>query len=139
MYCRKCGQEISDRQSFCPYCGADQRKETTSFTTMIDIKERKNNKVKKTRKYVLSYVALSGFIFSFLAVFFDAFVFINLIPFAVFGALFGLISLVLSIIGIKETKHNIKNGSHFAYSGFVLSILALIVLIVVVLITIFYR
>lgn len=139
MYCRKCGQEISDRQSFCPYCGADQRKETSSFTTMIDIKEKKNNKIKKTRKYVISYFAVLGFIISILSIFFDAFVFISLIPFSVFGGVFGIISLILSIIGIKETKHNIKNGSQFAYSGFALSIISLLVLIAVTLVILFYK
>lgn len=139
MYCRKCGKEIPDRQSFCPYCGADQRKDTQSFTTMIDIKEMKKNKTTKTRKHVFSFYAIFSFIVSLLALFFDAFVFINIFPFCVVGGVLTIISLILAIIGVNETKHNVKNGGTFAVSSIALDVISAVFLVVFVFLFVFYK
>lgn len=35
MYCRKCGSEINEHDSFCPHCGADQSGDNTIVYSMI--------------------------------------------------------------------------------------------------------
>lgn len=139
MFCRKCGREIPDRHSFCPYCGADQRKETTSFTTMLDIKEIKKNKVKKTKTNATSLAACLSFVISLFAILFDSFVFVRIEIFAAFGFIFSVGGLITSIIGLKHTKHNVKKGGPFAFAGFAISLISLLFLLIVVSLFLFYK
>lgn len=138
MYCRKCGREIADRRTYCPFCGANQTKETTSFTAFLDINKKSNNKIKKTKTNKFSSLSLVCFIFAIVGVFFDGFSFIRLVPFFYFGAAFSLIALVLSFIGLKETKHNVKRGQGLAYSGLTLSLISIIFLLVFIGLYCFY-
>ena len=139
MFCRKCGREIPDRHSFCPYCGADQRKETTSFTTMLDIKEIKNNKVKKTKTNRTSMASWLSFIISLFAILFDSFVFVRIEIFAAFGFAFSIAGLITSIVGLKHTKHNVKKGGPFAFAGFAISLISILFLLIVLALFLFYR
>ena len=55
MYCKNCGQEISEGSIFCQYCGANQKKEsveekTNSVLTILS-KISENNK-----KYIIWYI-----------------------------------------------------------------------------------
>lgn len=139
MYCRKCGREIPDRHSFCPYCGADQRKETSSFTTMLDIKEIKRNKVKKTKTNATSMSSWVSFIIALVGILFDVFVFVRIEVFAPFAFAFSIGALITSIIGLKHTKHNVKKGGPFAFAGFAISLISILFLLIVLALYLFYK
>lgn len=139
MYCRKCGREIPDRHSFCPYCGADQRKETTSFTTMLDIKEIKRNKVKKTKTNTVSMSSWLSFVIALVAILFDVFVFVRIEIFSPFAFAFSVGALITSIIGLRHTKHNVKKGGPFAFAGIAISLISILFLLIVLALFFFYK
>lgn len=33
MYCQNCGREIKENDKFCPYCGAENKSQNSSYTT----------------------------------------------------------------------------------------------------------
>lgn len=139
MYCRKCGHEIPDRHTYCPFCGADQRKETTSFTTMLDIKEIKKNKITKTKKNIVSTASWFTCVLSLIALVFAILIFRNINVFAWLAIGFSALGLIVSFIGIKATNHNVRKGAPLAYSGLAINLICLLFVVVVLLLNYFYK
>lgn len=122
MYCTKCGNKNDDNSSFCGICGAplvnvNQNNSSYSNTNMNNqynqnvnpyYNQSQNgywNPVQNNSVSKLNAMALAGFIVSFF---------------------FGLVGLILSIIGFHQTRVRGERGKGFAIAGIVLGCLSVI-------------
>ena len=105
MFCRNCGKEINDTTIFCPYCGTQVANDTEPVKVNLGF----DNPTQKK----LSMKALVGFIVAMAGIFIAA------IP-------CGIVGLVFSCKGMKETENSNLRGRGFAIAGLVVSILDII-------------
>lgn len=92
-FCQKCGTELNDNDVFCSNCGNNSASEVNYSI---------NNSNSSTNG-----LALSGFILSIISIF-------------CCGS-FSFISLILSIIGLSNSKNENNSGKGFAIAGIVIS------------------
>lgn len=109
MYCSKCGKEYGEGVQFCPYCG---QASTDTVKYFANHKEEKYN-----------VCAIVGFVLSLVSLFLS------------FGGVLPLASLIVSAVGVKQTKERNEKGSGHAIAGVVIGAVCLIFALIV---TIFF-
>ena len=105
MFCRNCGKEINDTTIFCPYCGTQVSNDAEPVKVNLGF----DNPTQKK----LSMKALVGFIVAMAGILLAA------IP-------CGIVGLIFSCLGKKETEKSNLGGRGFAIAGIVVSILDIV-------------
>ena len=107
MFCRNCGKQINDEAVLCVNCGTLINGAVFNCLTVppAPVPTVAGNVPNKNR------LAIVGFILSF---------------FGVIGWVFSLGGLVLSIIGLVQSR-KLKNGKGFGIAGIVISVVAFFV------------
>lgn len=125
MYCTKCGNKNDDGSSFCGNCGAAlvSNDNNNSAYAASDMNNQYNPNVQNVNTYCnpqqngyynqaqnnsyskMNSMALAGFIVSFF---------------------FGLVGLILSLIGFHQTRVRGERGKGFAIAGIVIGCLSVI-------------
>lgn len=101
-FCANCGSKIDEEADICLKCGHMVKKQKTSGNL-------------KTNIY-----GIIGFVVSIMALL-TSFVFI--------GGLFGIVSLVLSILGLNYAK-KLKEGKGLSIAGLIISIISIVIVVV---------
>jgi sulfite exporter TauE/SafE len=114
MYCRYCGNEISEGSAFCPSCGASQQKNAE-----IIVEKSQVVNVNLTEPARVKTYALLGFIFGIVGISLSWYIFV--------GASLAIPGIILSSLGLKSISRNKK-----ANVGLLLSILGLVINIVLI-------
>ena len=109
MFCRNCGKEINDDVSFCPNCGCPAR--------MVEKNQQYYDYEERLGKY--ETFSLAGFIISLLSIIIT---FFGIMP---------IISLALSMIGLKHA-----NQMEQTYK--ILGIIGVIISFFIIVLTIYY-
>ncbi len=98
-FCQKCGAELNDNDVFCGNCGNNNNESV-----------KVNNSNSST-----DGLAIAGFVLSVVSIF--------------CCGTFSFISLILSIIGLSNSKKENKSGRGLAIAGIVISSIMIIVLV----------
>lgn len=109
MYCSRCGKEFSEGTQFCPYCGQSAVAVPSSYP---NANEGRYN-----------VCAIVGFVLSLVSLFLS------------FGGVLPLAALIVSAVGIKQTKERNEKGSGHAIAGVVIGAVCLIFALII---TIFF-
>ena len=104
MYCSKCGTQLADDATFCPYCGT-----STNPAPMYPAGYYPPQPA-PAPQYKSNGCAIAGFVLAFF------------MPF---------IGFILSIIGISKAKECGGNGKGLAIAGLVISLLLLILYVAI--------
>lgn len=107
MYCSNCGQLIEENADVCPFCNSSLTKETVT-------EEKTTEEVVSNKKY--SGKAIAGFI-------------VSLVGILVLAIPCGIIGLVFSALGMKETETE-RKGKGLSIAGLVVSIIDVVLGIV---------
>ena len=103
MFCQKCGKELPDGSSFCPYCGAHTN--VSSNNSSFGYYANKINE--ESKKY--NVWAIAGFAVAAVSFFLPGF----------FTLITGISALVMSIYAAKQIKVTGEKGNVFAILGIV--------------------
>lgn len=121
MYCKKCGKQVEDGSSFCPYCGADLREQEVEVVE-ANVESEKPQESRGPWKVfaIVGYVlGIVGFVTSFFLI----------------GLEFSVPGIVFSALGLKTTdedaKAKAKKGLKLSIAGTIISIALTFVLAIV--------
>ncbi|HEY8445101.1 MAG TPA: zinc ribbon domain-containing protein [Bacilli bacterium] len=99
MYCRKCGNKISEGSKYCPYCGAEQKPK------QVTVQYEKDNPFLMFI-YILSIISLSFAIFAIHEIM------------MILGILSGIVSLIAGIIiRSKKVSNRATRSIIFSIAG----------------------
>lgn len=104
-YCRKCGAQLADDDTYCYFCGAnleEQQKEAEKERPTFSDQSYYEDKYEKPET---NGVALAGFVFSFIS---------------------PLIGFILSIVGLNKAKQLRGVGRGYAIAGIIISVVSFI-------------
>ena len=110
MFCKNCGNALSDEAVVCPHCGI-QVGELKSYANMNTVQQPNNNVAKKDNT-----IAIVGFIMSFF------------IPLA---------GLICSIIGYKNAKKFGSDHRGLALAGIIISAITIGVVVIYLIVLLF--
>ena len=117
MYCKKCGRKLEEGLEVCPFCGADIKTGKVFGEKEVKVKEEKKKKIRTMPlKKGSSLYSVFGFVFSILGI----------VPLPLIGTILGL---VLSSIGLHETRKTNANASGLGVAGLIISLICLILYI----------
>ena len=94
MQCKKCGKELNENAITCPICG-------TPVVEKENIEEKLNNITNSSKENENNGIALAGLLFSIF---------------------FGIIGLIISIIGLIKSKKVNNDGRTLAIIGRIISL-----------------
>ncbi|MCD8204004.1 MAG: zinc-ribbon domain-containing protein [Coprobacillus sp.] len=118
MYCKKCGQQISEDSQFCPYCGEPQfnrdPENGNPYLESTSEQRRKDGMIEKNN------LGLAGFI-------------VSLIGLVSLGLVILIIGLVLSYMGYKR-REQFNEYNKLARIGIILGIIGIAIWLIVVII-----
>lgn len=111
MYCHRCGHEIDENVSFCPYCGQKQEKSTPKYqyssATQNSSHEFRDMADDAGRKLALyNSMCLIGFGLSVLSLFTNN--------------IAGIVGLIVSIIGLRQQRGTNQKGKILAIVGIII-------------------
>lgn len=106
MYCSKCGKEMSDDTQFCPYCGQSTAGASESA------------KSQNEEKY--NVCAIVGFILSLVSLFISIYGMVN------------VAAVIVSAIGLIQTKERGESGSSLAIAGIIIGSLAFLLVLIII-------
>ena len=119
MYCKKCGKQVEDGSSFCPYCGADLREQEVEVVEAESEKNEVSRGPWKAFAIVGYFLGIVGFVTSFL----------------IFGMEFSVFGIVFSALGLKttdeEAKAKAKKGLKLSIAATIISVVLLFALMIV--------
>ena len=119
MFCKKCGKQVEDGSSFCPYCGADLREQQEEVVDANFDEPTPSRGPWKAFAIVGYVLGIVGFATSFL----------------IFGMDIAIFGIVFSALGKKTTDEDAKakaeKGLKLSIAGTIISFVLLFVLIVV--------
>lgn len=121
MYCKKCGKQVEDGSSFCPYCGADLKEQEVEVVE-ANVESEKPQESRGPWKVfaIVGYVlGIVGFVTSFFLI----------------GLEFSVPGIVFSALGKKTSDENAKakanKGLKLSIAGTIISIALTFVLAIV--------
>ena len=122
MYCHRCGHEIDENVSFCPYCGQKQEKSTPKYqystnaqSGASEFKNMANDAGQQLALY--NSMCLIGFGLAVLSLFTN-----NLVA---------IIGLIVSIVGLCQQRNTKQKGKLLAIIGVVIGGLQAILTVLV--------
>ena len=118
MFCGKCGSSIPDGNAFCSNCGASITDSSEQSSVQQPIQTVQTVPVIMVTQPATkaNAAAITGFVFGIIAFF------LCLVPYV--GLVFGLVGLILSIVGINKKKEGGRGGG-LAITGLLLSIIGM--------------
>ena len=119
MYCKKCGKQVEDGSSFCPYCGADLKEQEVEVVEAEEQKPQESRGPWKAFAIVGYVLGIVGFVTSFFLI----------------GLEFSVPGIVFSALGKKTSDENAKakanKGLKLSIAGTIISIALTFVLAIV--------
>ena len=125
-FCSMCGKEMPEGSVFCSACGnrLELEGQTSTLQQQPEVQQPipQQPPVSQKPKSGMNGLALAGFIVSCVSIVMDG-----------YGIVFGIVGLVLSIIGKLQLKQRDERGNGFAIAGIVVGICGIVISVLLIL------
>ncbi len=115
MFCRYCGKRLDENLKYCPFCGAEQTKETTSADVFDTPVQQNQNQPATKKSEDGNTLAIAGFILAFF------------MPIA---------GIICSWLGLKKANEEGLPYGGLAKAGLIVSIVSIVLSVLTVIISV---
>lgn len=115
MFCRYCGKRLDENLKYCPFCGAEQAKETTSADVFDTPVQQNQNQPAAKKSEDGNTLAIAGFILAFF------------VPIA---------GIICSWLGLKKANEEGLPYGGLAKAGLIVSIVSIVLSVLSVIISV---
>lgn len=113
-FCSNCGNKVSEKDNVCSNCG----KVLKEIEENVEVIEPVTNQYNSPEQKPANGLAIAGFV-------------VSLVSLVCCGGIFGIIGLILSVVGSSKAKELNGSGQGLAVAGIVLGIISMLYFIII--------